>query len=149
MLARARHVASEVERTFRARAALERGDLAAFGECLTGAHASLRDLYEVSIPELDFLVDTAVSWDGCLGSRLTGAGFGGCTVAVLRSDAREGFAEHLEEAYLRRFGRRPPVEFFQGDGGRVSWPSARTDRRQLVDLTAFRINSAAKSLRRL
>ena len=93
------------------------GDLAAFGACLTGAHHSLRDLFEVSIPELDLLIDAASDWDGFLGGRLTGAGFGGCVVLVLRAGALEGFEDHLASSFQARFGRRPPVEFFRGSGG--------------------------------
>ncbi len=114
---RADHVLSEVQRTFRAREALLCGDLASFGECLTGAHHSMRDLYQVSIPELDHLVESALEWPGALGSRLTGAGFGGCVVCVLRTDARDGFADHLERRFEERFGSRPPVEFFRGGVG--------------------------------
>jgi len=114
---RARHVLSEVQRTFRARDALLGGDLVAFGRCLSGAHVSLRDSYQVSIPELDHLVEAALEWEGALGARLTGAGFGGCIVCVLRTDARAGFADHLERRFEERFGSRPPVEFFRGGTG--------------------------------
>ncbi len=114
---RAVHVAEEVTRTFRARVALIDGDLAAFGREVLTAHASLRDLYEVSIPELDTLVAVSEEWNGFLGGRLTGAGFGGCVVLLVRSEAVAGFEAHLREAYARRFGRRPRVHFFQGDAG--------------------------------
>lgn len=117
LLRRVHHVVSEVERTFAAREALSRGDLASFGRALTESHASLRDLYEVSIPELDLLVETACSHPGVLGARLTGAGFGGCMVMVLESSAREGLAECLEGTYREAFGRLPRVEFFRGSGG--------------------------------
>lgn len=117
LLSRARHVAAEVARTFRARDALLSGDLAGFGAAITEAHGSLRDLFKVSIPELDLLVDAALDWDGVLGTRLTGAGFGGCTVILLRTEARPGLAEHVSESFRRRFGREPRVELFAGDGG--------------------------------
>lgn len=116
---RARHVVAEVQRTFEARRALERGDVATFGACMSAAHASLRDLYEVSVPELDHLVETALSWEGVHGARLTGAGFGGCIVVAMRKDARPGFAVHLGSAYERAFGRSTAVEFFGAAGGPV------------------------------
>jgi galactokinase len=114
---RARHVAEEVERTFAAREALLRGDLDAFGAAITAAHASLRDLYEVSVEELDVLVAAAASWPGVLGTRLTGAGFGGCTVILLRRASCAGMAEHVAARYRARFGRDPRIELFGGDPG--------------------------------
>jgi len=114
---RARHVTGEVERTRRARAALLSGDRAEFGRCISATHASLRDLYEVSVPELDCIVEAAQRWPGVLGARLTGAGFGGCAVAVLEPAARTGFEAHVQGEFERRFARRPPVFFFRGDAG--------------------------------
>ena len=116
-LRRARHVTSEVARAFAARDALVAGDLEGFGRRVTQSHESLRDLFEVSVPELDVIVESALEWEGVLGARLTGAGFGGCAVVLLRQDAREGFAEHLADAFAKRFGRRPPVHFFLSDAG--------------------------------
>ncbi|MSR62776.1 MAG: galactokinase [Planctomycetes bacterium] len=117
LLKRARHVSSEVERTHRARAALLAGRHADFGAEVSATHASLRDGYEVSVPELDCIVDAAQRWPGVLGARLTGAGFGGCAVVLLPRAAREGFAEHVQGEFARRFGRRPPIFFFQSDAG--------------------------------
>lgn len=114
---RARHVLSEVERTFAMRAALEAGDLAEFGRLMAQTHASLRDDYEVSTPELDCLVESALERPGVYGARLTGAGFGGCCVLVLAPGARAGLAEHVQARFEQRFGRRPRVDFFQGDRG--------------------------------
>jgi len=114
---RAKHVVEEVARTFAARDALLRGDVASFGAAITKAHASLRDLFEVSIPELDELVDAAAAWPGVLGTRLTGAGFGGCTVILLRRSAADGLAEHLGARFTERFGTAPRVELFGGDPG--------------------------------
>ena len=116
-LRRARHVVSEVARTFSAREVLRAGDLATFGRLVTESHRSLRDLFEVSVAELDLIVESALEWEGVLGSRLTGAGFGGCAVVLLRSEARAGFADHIANDFERRFGRRPPVHFFRGDAG--------------------------------
>jgi len=118
---RARHVVGEVERTAAARQALERGDAAAFGRCVSATHASLRDLYEVSVPELDCIVELAQDWPGVLGARLTGAGFGGCAVVVLRPGAEAGLGPHLERGFRARFGRTPPVFFFRGDAGPREW----------------------------
>jgi galactokinase len=114
---RARHVVEEVARTRAARAALIAGDHAAFGRCISATHTSLRDLYEVSVPELDCIVESALEHPGVLGARLTGAGFGGCAVVLLRREAAEGLAERIEHAFDRRFGRRPAVFFFRSDAG--------------------------------
>ncbi|HEX6882896.1 MAG TPA: galactokinase [Planctomycetota bacterium] len=117
LLRRARHVAGEVARTNEARAALLAGDHARFGRCVSATHASLRDLYEVSVPELDCLAEAAQAFPGVLGARLTGAGFGGCVVVVLTRAARAGLGEHLEREFERRFARKPAVFFFRGSGG--------------------------------
>jgi galactokinase len=114
---RARHVAGEVARTRRARAALMAADHAEFGRCVSATHESLRDLYEVSVPELDCIVHAAREWRGVLGARLTGAGFGGCAVVILERAACAGFDEHVQGAFEGRFDRRPPVFFFRGDAG--------------------------------
>jgi galactokinase len=117
LLSRARHVVGEVARTRAARAALRAGDHETFGRCISATHASLRDLYQVSVPELDCLAEAAESFPGVLGARLTGAGFGGCAVVVARRTACVGLDEHLQRVFERRFGRRPPVFFFRGDPG--------------------------------
>jgi galactokinase len=83
---RARHVVSENERTLRGAAALESGDCDTFGRLMDASHASLRDDYEVVPPELDELAAATRAVDGCYGSRITGAGFGGCTVSLVRHD---------------------------------------------------------------
>ncbi|QDU66910.1 galactokinase [Engelhardtia mirabilis] len=114
---RALHVAGEVARTFEARDALVRGDVAAFGSAMLASHESLREQYEVSTDELDCLVDAAASVDGVLGSRLTGAGFGGCTVVLLRAGAEDDLRAALEQRYAARFGRTPTVAFYRGDPG--------------------------------
>jgi galactokinase len=114
---RTEHVVREVARTFAARAALVRGDLEGFGLEMTRAHASLRTLFEVSVPELDTLVDAAVTCEGVLGARLTGAGFGGCVVALLRRGAEAELRDRLQRAFQARFARMPVVEFYGGDEG--------------------------------
>ena len=88
---RARHVISEIDRTIAARDILARGDIQAFGRLINETHASLRDFYEVSCPELDIMASIAQSLDGCFGARLTGAGFGGCTVNLVKVEVAEKF----------------------------------------------------------
>lgn len=114
---RARHVIQEVARTFAARDALLRGDAQGFGAEMFRTHESLRDLFEVSVPELDQVVDTAARTPGCLGARLTGAGFGGCAVALLEKGSEADAAARLTLEFERRFGVRPRIEFFGGDPG--------------------------------
>lgn len=114
---RARHVVEEVQRTFAARQFLLAGDLAGAAQFMFETHASLRDLYEVSCPELDCLVDTAKVTSGVLGARLTGAGFGGCVVMLVERDASASVAAALESAFRARFSRDTVVEVFTGDAG--------------------------------
>jgi galactokinase len=98
---RARHAASENARVAEAVAALEAGRLERFGALMNASHDSLRDDYQVSCPELDLLVDTARTIPGVLGSRMTGAGFGGCTVSIVATDALAEFRAVLSETYAR------------------------------------------------
>ncbi len=105
---RARHVVTENERVERFAAA--GGDLKLMGSLLVESHRSLRDDYQVSCEELDFLVDTALGAEGVYGSRMTGGGFGGCTVTMLRPDALPQFTSFMENAYRTKFGRAP--EFY-------------------------------------
>ena len=114
--ARATHVVHEVRRTFQAREALLAGDVASFGARMLESHASLRDFYDVSVPELDCLVESAAAESGVLGARLTGAGFGGCVVILLERGA-EPALERVRERFARRFGREPRIELFGGDSG--------------------------------
>ena len=114
---RARHVFSELDRTLAARQALLAGDLAGFGGHMTQAHSSLRLDFEVSTPELDLLVKAATEVPGVLGSRLTGAGFGGCTVILLERGAEGDLTRHLQQEYRRATGREPALGFFAGDAG--------------------------------
>jgi galactokinase len=114
---RAEHVLREVERTFEARDALRAGDLRAFGRRMLAAHRSLRDLYEVSVAELDVLVEAAEAEEGVLGARLTGAGFGGCVAILLSSTAPADTLERIATAFEGRFGARPAIEVFGGDPG--------------------------------
>lgn len=114
---RAQHVIAEVQRTEEGSEALRKGDIAKFGDCMTRAHVSLRDLFEVSTPELDVMVEAAVSVEGCYGSRLTGAGFGGCAVALVHPSAREAFEQHVTKRYAEATGRTTEVQWFSPAGG--------------------------------
>jgi len=101
---RARHVVSENGRVLASVAALRRGDLAALGRLLYASHESLAADYEVSSPELDLMVDLARRLDGVVGARMTGAGFGGCTLNLVRSDAIARFRQEVVEAYCAETG---------------------------------------------
>jgi galactokinase len=105
LLKRARHVVEEERRVLLGVEVLRAGDVEAFGEMLDASHRSLRDDYEVSSPELDLLVELAWAQPGVLGSRLTGAGFGGCTVSLVRAEALESFREGVMARYCRETGR--------------------------------------------
>ncbi|XP_018617201.1 galactokinase isoform X1 [Scleropages formosus] len=96
---RARHVIEEIERTVQAAEALKRGDYREFGKLMIASHNSLRDYYEVSCKELDELVSAALEVEGVYGSRMTGGGFGGCTVTLLEADAVNGAIQHITEQY--------------------------------------------------
>ena len=96
---RAHHVVAENGRVQESVAALRGGDLERFGALMQASHASLRDDFEVSCPELDLLVDAAMRVPGVLGSRMTGAGFGGCTVSIVPADAVAGFIDNVGKAY--------------------------------------------------
>lgn len=101
-LKRARHVVSEDLRVGLSEKALARNDLAQFGELMVASHNSLRDDYEVSCPELDLLVEAALEVPGVLGSRMTGAGFGGCTVSLVATDSVPEFTERVCGAYAAK-----------------------------------------------
>jgi galactokinase len=104
---RARHVIGEIARTLESAEALKGGDLDRFGALMNASHDSLRDDYEVSGPELDLLVEIARGVPGVLGSRLTGAGFGGCTVTLARPEAVEPLRRAVEARYPRETGLKP------------------------------------------
>jgi len=113
----ARHVVSEIERTGRAVAALEAGDVAAFGKFMLESHISLRDDYQVSCSELDTMVRIAVDLPGCLGARLTGAGFGGCTVNLVQKPQADVFMDELRLRYRTETGIRSQVTICQAMDG--------------------------------
>ncbi len=109
LLRRSRHVVTENARVLAARAALEAGRLDDFGQLMTESHQSLRDDFQVSVAELDFIVATANELPGVLGARLTGAGFGGNVLILVEHDAENGAASSIAEAFSARFGRQPPT----------------------------------------
>lgn len=101
---RVRHAVSENQRTIEAVKALDAGDLVRFGKLMDESHISLRDDYEVTGIELDTLVEAAWEQEGVLGSRMTGAGFGGCTVSIVRKDCVESFMKNVAAKYYAKIG---------------------------------------------
>ncbi|MBP7126009.1 galactokinase [Myxococcota bacterium] len=114
---RLRHVVTENDRCLRAGDALRRHDGPALGSLLAGSHESLARDYEVSCPELDLLVEIGSGLPGCIGSRLTGAGFGGNTVHVVQGDAAGAFREELGRRYRDRTGRETAMRIVHPDQG--------------------------------
>jgi galactokinase len=104
---RARHVVGEVQRTSDAVKALKAGDITKFGKLMNASHASLRDDYEVTGPELDCMAEEAWKIDGVIGSRMTGGGFGGCTVSLVKDEAIDTFIKQVGENYEKRIGIKP------------------------------------------
>jgi galactokinase len=115
--ARARHVISENDRAVRGAAALEQSDVATFGALMDESHRSLRDDYQVSIRDLDILVEAARRVPGCYGSRLTGAGFGGCTVSLVESSAVELFRHEVAADYRAATGRDTTIYVCRASDG--------------------------------
>jgi galactokinase len=114
---RCRHVVSENERTLRAAEALSEGNTQQFGSLMLRSHRSLRDDYQVSCGELDVMVEIAMTHDGVAGARMTGGGFGGCTVNLVRRDVVEGFSEFVYYSYERKTGITPTIYVVEaGDG---------------------------------
>lgn len=101
---RAKHAVYENQRTIKAVEALKNNDIGLFGELMNASHVSLRDDYEVTGIELDTLVEEAWKIDGVIGSRMTGAGFGGCTVSIVRDEAVDAFIEQVGKAYEAKIG---------------------------------------------
>lgn len=114
---RARHVVMENERAKQAVNVLRQGNLKQFGEMMNDSHRSLRDDYEVTGNELDALVEAAWSVQGCIGSRMTGAGFGGCTVSLVRTGVVDAFQSLVRQRYVERIGYEPSFYVTRiGDG---------------------------------
>jgi len=114
---RARHVVEEIERARQAVPLLQAGNVSRFGDLMNECHMSLRDLYEVSCPELDVMVDVAQSLPGCYGARLTGAGFGGCTVNLVAREQAEAFANVLAAEYESQTGFHPEIYICRASAG--------------------------------
>jgi galactokinase len=114
---RARHVVEEIGRSNQAEALLEAGDIQNFGRLMNQCHISLRDLYEVSCPELNVMVNVAQSLEGCYGARLTGAGFGGCTVNLVAKEKAEAFAQALAKGYVSETGLHPEIYISHASNG--------------------------------
>ncbi|QZE14599.1 galactokinase [Halosquirtibacter laminarini] len=115
---RAHHVVSEIQRTSDAVAELKRGNIDVFGTLMNASHDSLRDDYEVTGVQLDTMVEEARKIDGVIGSRMTGGGFGGCTVSIVKDDAVDTFISEVGKNYEARTGLKP--EFYVaeiGEGG--------------------------------
>ncbi len=114
-LRRARHAVTENQRTIQAVEALKRGDIFEFGQLMNASHLSLKEDYEVSCEELDILVEEAWDIDGVLGSRMMGAGFGGCTVSIVENSAVSEFISRVGQNYEKRTGLR--AEFYVVETG--------------------------------
>lgn len=113
----ARHVVEEIERAQCSVSLLQRGDIAGFGKLMNECHTSLRDLFEVSIPELDTMARIAQSLPGCYGARLTGAGFGGCVASLVARDQVEAFAKNLADGYESETGCHPEIYICEASDG--------------------------------
>jgi galactokinase len=119
---RARHVLTENDRTVRAAAAIRASDWPEVGRLMNASHASLRDDYEVSCAELDWLVDRATATPGVFGARMTGGGFGGCIVALVRSESEDEAARAIVAGYRPRFGVEAAPFRVRPVGGACSLP---------------------------
>ncbi len=114
---RAKHAVYENQRTIRAVEALKNNDVELFGKLMNESHVSLRDDYAVSCEEIDVLVEEAWKIDGVVGSRITGGGFGGCTVSIVKNDAVDRFVEQVGKAYTERTGKTADFYVVEiGDG---------------------------------
>ena len=116
-LKRCRHIVSEDQRVLDAVRALGEGDLERVGELMNGSHISLRDDYEVSCDELDAMVEVAWRQEGVLGARMTGAGFGGCTVSLVRNEHAEAFQQRVAQEYAQATGLIPEVYVCRAEQG--------------------------------
>jgi galactokinase len=114
---RAEHVVKEIHRVEQAVLALQRGDAPMFGGLMFSGHKSLRDLYQVSLPELDVLVELARGLPGIYGARLTGAGFGGCTVNLIAAAQAEAFIQGLQQGYRQQTGKEARVYLCHASAG--------------------------------
>ena len=118
---RCRHVISENQRVLDAAKALHASDLNQFGRLMYESHRSLQQDYEVSCTELDLLVEIASSCLGVYGSRMTGGGFGGCTISLVRAHSVEAFQEKVTQAYEEKTGITPDVYVCSAAQGAAAW----------------------------
>ncbi|HSZ73042.1 MAG TPA: galactokinase [Cytophagaceae bacterium] len=114
---RIRHYLSENKRVQDAVKALAAKKIDKFGTLITSSHLSLRDDYEVSCPALDFLVEQAIATNVCIGSRMMGGGFGGCTINLVKEDEVESFSKKVKEAYFKRFQVETEINVYQSVDG--------------------------------
>jgi galactokinase len=114
---RCSYVVNEKERLLAGCAALQKGDLAAFGELMFATHEGLSKKYEVSCPELDFLANEARAIPSVAGARMMGGGFGGCTINIVQADAVASFKQHIQKAFTAQFSKTPEVYVTQIEDG--------------------------------
>jgi len=119
---RARHVVTENARTLEAAEAMRRGDKSRLGQLMDASHQSLRDDYEVSSEALNWMAELARSHRACYGARMTGAGFGGCAVALIHAEAAEEFVTSVGPAYQKATGHQPALYVCQATQGAEAWP---------------------------
>jgi galactokinase len=112
---RAKHAVYENQRTIQAEASLKKGDIVTFGHLMNESHFSLRDDYQVSCQEVDYLVAQAQDMEGVLGARITGGGFGGCMVSIVKINVADRFVNELAEKYKKETGLE--AEFYMADIG--------------------------------
>ena len=117
---RCRHVVTENARVRSARESMYSGNPSSLGKLMLEAHVSYRDDFAASCEEVDFLVDTAITLRGCFGARLTGGGFGGCTVNLVKTSEAQTFREHLQSTYRERFNLIPETYISQAVDGAVA-----------------------------
>jgi galactokinase len=124
ILKRCRHVVTEDERVANAAICLQNHDPLGFGKLMAESHRSLRDDYEVSCEELDLMVEIAGRAKGVLGSRMTGGGFGGCTINLVRSENVTEFRDLISTEYKSKTGRTPEIYFSRPAGGAEEIPTS-------------------------
>ena len=147
--ARARHVIAEDDRVLQTVAALREGDLPTVGSLMNASHASLRDLYEVSSLELDTMVTLLRQQPGCYGARLTGAGFGGCAVALMTDDAVAAAIPVVAEAYRGQTGLTPALYPTRGRRGERGPRLNPVSRRSALSISPRRAQRKVKPQRSL
>ncbi|MGC2446168.1 MAG: galactokinase, partial [Candidatus Sulfotelmatobacter sp.] len=121
---RCRHVITENQRVLDAAGALHSANLDRFGQLMRESHRSMRDDYEISCPELDLLVEIASGCDGVYGSRMTGGGFGGCTISLVRSQAVGEFQRIISKKYKDATGIEAPIYVCSAAQGAGEWESS-------------------------